>query len=55
MGAMPQWYILIRAARYLGVAPWEMMDQPKVWIEWALAAESAENHAMQQQQKAKAR
>jgi len=39
---MPEWYPLIRAAHYLGVAPWELMMQPIAWQEWALMAESAE-------------
>lgn len=33
---------MIRAARYLGVAPWELAGRPKVWIAWALDAEAAE-------------
>ena len=45
MGACPDWYPLIRAARYLGVAPWELLNQPRVWTEWALTAEAAENAA----------
>jgi hypothetical protein len=36
---------LIRAARYLGVAPWELIDRPLAWQEMALAAESAESKA----------
>lgn len=39
---MPEWYPLIRAARYLGVAPWELQAQPIAWQEWALMAENAE-------------
>jgi len=34
---------LIRAARYLGVAPWDLAKQPIFWKYAALAAESAEN------------
>jgi hypothetical protein len=45
MGAMPEWYPLIRAARYLGVAPWKLLEQQSTWLEWALIAESAENEA----------
>lgn len=45
MGALPDWYILLRAARYLQVAPWELAAQPSAWMEWALAAESAEDEA----------
>jgi hypothetical protein len=45
MGYCPPWYTIIRAAKYMGVAPWELIDQPKCWAEWALAAESAEVEA----------
>jgi hypothetical protein len=39
---LPDWYITLRAARYLRVAPWELAAQPAIWQEWALTAESAE-------------
>lgn len=39
---MPDWYPLIRAARYLGVPPWELARQPATWMEWALTSEAAE-------------
>lgn len=39
MGAMSDWYRLIRAAKYLGVAPWELARQPAAWMNLALAAE----------------
>jgi hypothetical protein len=42
LGELPQWYLLIRAARFLGVPPWELADKPLTWYYWALAAESAE-------------
>jgi len=45
VGTMPTWYPLLRAARYMGVAPWELMDRPIAWMEWALIAEAAENEA----------
>jgi hypothetical protein len=51
MGALPDWYTLLRAARYLQVAPWELLAQPQVWQEWALTAESAENEAMDEVRK----
>jgi len=45
MGELPDWYPAIRAARYMGVPPWEL--HPSVdnalWGEVALAAEWAEN------------
>lgn len=42
MGACPEWYPLLRAARYLGVAPWELLERPRVWVDWAGTAEAAE-------------
>lgn len=42
---MPDWYPLIRAARYLNVPPWELMHRPTYWMDWALDAEMAENEA----------
>ena len=42
MGAMPEWYPLMRAARWLGVKPWELAEQPQIWQERALLAENAE-------------
>lgn len=48
MGEVPDWYLLIRSAKYLGVAPWDLLDQPKVWRNWARWAENAENEAERQ-------
>jgi hypothetical protein len=45
MGDLPDWYITIRAARALGVAPWDLAERPAIWQEWGLAAESAEAKA----------
>lgn len=42
MGALPDWYPLLRAARYLGVAPWDLLRQPTVWVTWALTSERVE-------------
>ena len=42
MGDLPDWYTLLRAARYCGATPWELAEQPIIWTRWALAAESAE-------------
>jgi hypothetical protein len=47
MGSLPEWYTLVRAARYLGVAPWELLEQQSAWMDWALMAESAENEAQE--------
>lgn len=45
MGELPDWYITIRAARYLKVPPWELAGQSVAWTNYALAAQSAENAA----------
>jgi len=37
---MTDWYVLIRAARYLRVAPWELMEQSIFWYHKALESES---------------
>jgi len=44
---------LVKAARYLGVAPWELARQPAIWRDWALIAEEAEEHARAAQAKRK--
>jgi len=41
----PDWYALLRAARYLGVAPWNLLKQNVAWVYMALAAERAEKEA----------
>lgn len=41
----PAEYLLIRAARFLGVPPWELETKPIYWRNLALAAESAEGEA----------
>ena len=45
---MPNWYPLMQAARYLGVAPWELAEQSAVWVAWANIAHSAEVEAQEQ-------
>ena len=42
MGEVPVAYRLIRAARWLGVAPWDLARQPIWWREWAFTAMEAE-------------
>lgn len=44
---MPSWYPLLRAARYLGVPPWELAERPVAWMYWALEAEQAEFEAQE--------
>lgn len=45
--AIPEAYPLIRAARYLGVAPWDLLERPLIWTVWARLFEDAENEAQQ--------
>ena len=50
MGSCPEWYVTVQAAKYLGVAPWELLRQPMYWTEWAIHAHQAEAHAQKAQQ-----
>lgn len=43
--------MLLRAAKFLGVAPWELAERPALWTALALAAESAEADAEAQRRK----
>jgi hypothetical protein len=45
MGYVPQEYLLFRAARYMGVAPWELEVRSVRWLNSALAFESIEAKA----------
>lgn len=45
MGECPSWYRLIRAAKYLGVAPWDLAERPLTWVNMAEHAQDAEAHA----------
>ncbi len=45
MGEAPDWFNLVWAAHFYGIAPWLLLDQPQVWTDWALDAESAVNVA----------
>lgn len=42
---MPDWYPTIVAAKYLGVAPWDLLNQSVWWQQKALIANSAERYA----------
>ncbi len=42
---MPDWYPLMRAARYIGVPGWVLAKQALVWQQWALAMQKAEDEA----------
>jgi hypothetical protein len=50
MGEVPDWYVIIKAAKYLGVPPWELMKQSIFWREKALIAMAAENDARKQKE-----
>ncbi len=51
MGEQPEWYVVIKAAQYLGVAPWELLQKPTAWIDMAIGAMNAEEHAREMHQK----
>lgn len=42
-------------ARWLGVPPWELLEQPTVWLAWGQAAMNAEAGAQAEIQKRNAR
>lgn len=44
-GEVTDAYRLIRAARYLRVAPWDLIERRHVWIDLANATERAEHEA----------
>ena len=52
-GEAPDWYLLLRASRYLRVAPWDLADRPVWWQNLALTAEHAESDAQEHQSKRK--
>lgn len=45
MGAVPWWYRTIQAARYLGVAPWDLIEQMAFWEHAAVESMNAEARA----------
>lgn len=45
LGELPDHVALIQAARYLGVAPWDLMERPTVWVTWALQDERVDIEA----------
>lgn len=56
---MPKFYELIRAARELHQAPWDMAGLPEtrtayVWTRWVIDSVSAENHAQTERMKRRA-
>jgi hypothetical protein len=55
MGHRPQWHITMTAARYMGVDPWELIEQPLCWTRWALDSMHAEQESERQKSEAAAR
>lgn len=57
MGEVPEWYRVIKAAKYLGVSPWDLADQSIYWVSAAEAAQEvdalAEKIAQEQAEKDK--
>jgi hypothetical protein len=51
MGEIPDWYSHLSAAKYLGVAPWELGEQPVFWRNAALVAADVEHRYQQDQEK----
>lgn len=47
MGYVPDYYRTIKTAKYLGVAPWELVKQSLFWRKAAEIVEGAENEARQ--------
>ena len=45
MGACPEDYSLVKAAQWLGVAPWELMEQSIWWQDRAIKFMNAEAEA----------
>lgn len=39
------WFRVVKAAKYLGVSPWELVDQPVYWLNAAEDAQDIEAHA----------
>jgi hypothetical protein len=44
---VPEDYLLFRAARWLGVAPWELAEREVFWMVAALDFEAAEHEGME--------
>lgn len=38
MGEAPDWYLVLKVAKWLGVAPWDLARQPVAWFRMAMAA-----------------
>jgi hypothetical protein len=38
MGEAPEWFVLMKVAKWLGVAPWDLARQPVGWYRMAALA-----------------
>ncbi len=54
-GEAPEWYTVMRAAKYLGVAPWELLEQNVGWTNAALVAMDAEAKAARDRERRNSR
>lgn len=54
VGSVPPWYTLIKAARYLRVAPWDLAVRPVWWVHVALASQAAEANAAERHRERRA-
>lgn len=54
-GSPPTWYRTVKAAQYLGVAPWELEAQPYSWVLKAEVAQDAEERAKKKAEEAEKR
>ncbi len=43
MGRAPEWFVLLKVARYLNVPPWDLAKQPVGWLRMATLAVSFES------------
>lgn len=51
MGYMPDFYPLFVAADRCNAKPWEMLEQPMIWRDWALICSTAEAQAQEERSK----
>jgi hypothetical protein len=52
LGAQPALYKLERAAKWLGVAPWDLLERQSFWLTSALEYAQVEAEALQERQAA---
>lgn len=45
---MPEEYTLFQAAKWMGVAAWDLAERPTFWRDWALTFMEAEGQAREQ-------